>query len=70
MSRIKNLLNTQIERLKAFTQENGQTLVEYGIIVMLLAIVVIAILTVVGEDVVNLFTGVSSDFQEIESRTP
>ena len=70
MSRIKSFFNRQIERLLAFKQENGQTLVEYGIIVMLLAIAVIAILTVVGEDVVGLFTAVSSDFQEIESRTP
>jgi Flp pilus assembly pilin Flp len=70
MSRIKNFLNTQLVRLIAFTQENGQTLVEYGMIVALLSIAAFAILTVVGKDVTNLFTGVSSDFQEIESRTP
>ena len=63
-------LSKLLGQIRRYAQENGQTLVEYGIIVMLLAIVVIAILTVVGEDVVNLFTGVSSDFQEIESRTP
>jgi pilus assembly protein Flp/PilA len=65
-----DVIGRQIERIRRFTQENGQTLVEYGIIVMLLAIVVVGILTVVGGDVVNLFTGVSSDFQDIASRTP
>ena len=70
MPRIRSLLSKQLERIRVFTRENGQTLVEYGMIVMLLAIVVIGILTAVGEDVVSLFTGVSSDFQEIDSRTP
>ena len=70
MSRINSFLIQQIERARKFAEERGQTLVEYGIIVMLLAIAVFAILTVVGQDVTNLFTKVSSDFQEIESRTP
>lgn len=70
MSRFKRLLNEQIEWFLRSAREEGQTLVEYGIIVMLLAIVVIGILTIVGEDVVSLFTAVSSDFQEIENRTP
>ncbi len=68
MSRIKGFFNRQIERLLAFKQENGQTLVEYGIIVMLLAIAAVAILTLLGGDVVDLFTRVSSEFQEVESR--
>ena len=70
MSRFKRLLAEQLDRLRKFTLENGQTLVEYGIIIMLLALVVIGTLTVVGEEVTSLFTGVSSDFQEIENRTP
>jgi pilus assembly protein Flp/PilA len=70
MSRIKDYLNKQLLRLMTFAQENGQTLVEYGMIVALLSIAAVAILTVVGKDVTNLFTKVSSDFQEIESRTP
>jgi Flp pilus assembly pilin Flp len=70
MSRFKDLLSSRLQRFQIFAQENGQTLVEYGMIVALLAIVAVAILTVVGADVTNLFTGVSSDFQEIEDRTP
>jgi Flp pilus assembly pilin Flp len=70
MLRIKHFLNEQLEQLRRLPREAGQTLVEYGIIVMLLALVSISILTILGGDVVNLFTEVSSDFQEIESRTP
>jgi Flp pilus assembly pilin Flp len=70
MSRFKSLLERCLVCIQTFAPEKGQTLVEYGMIVALLAIVAIAILAVVGQDVTNLFTGVSSDFQEIESRTP
>jgi len=70
MLRIKYFLNEQLEQLRRLPREAGQTLVEYGIIVMLLALVSISILTILGGDVVSLFTEVSSDFQEIESRTP
>lgn len=69
MSRIKEFLNKQLIRLMTFAQENGQTLVEYGMIVALLSIAAFAILTIVGKDVTNLFTKVSSDFQEIENGT-
>jgi len=70
MLRIKRFLREQLERIQRHAEENGQTLVEYGMLVVMLAIVVIGILSVVGTDVVTLFTGVSSDFQEIENRTP
>jgi pilus assembly protein Flp/PilA len=62
---IKALAISQFERVWRLREECGQTLVEYGIIVMLLAIAVVAILTVVGADVTNLFTKVSSDFENI-----
>lgn len=65
MLRLIALLLRQTTLLPGSRRESGQTLVEYGMLVMLLAIVVIGILTVVGEDVVGLFTNVSSDFQEI-----
>jgi len=35
---------------------------------MLVAIAAVAVLTLVGADVVELFTSVSSEFQEIEDR--
>ncbi len=69
MSRITGVLNKQIERMRQLTRENGQTLVEYGIIVMLLALAAVSILSILGTDVVDLFTSVSSEFQEIDSRT-
>jgi pilus assembly protein Flp/PilA len=65
MPSIKALAVRQLDRLLRLREEYGQTLVEYGIIVMLLAIAVVAILTVVGADVTNLFTKVSSDFENI-----
>jgi pilus assembly protein Flp/PilA len=42
--------------------EEGQGLVEYGLILVLIAIVVIVILTVVGHQVNNVFSNVSNSF--------
>jgi pilus assembly protein Flp/PilA len=50
-------------------QQRGQTLVEYGLIVTLLAMAVVLILTTVGNDVVNLFTGLSTHLQDATSTT-
>jgi Flp pilus assembly pilin Flp len=47
--------------------ENGQTLVEYGMIVSLLAMAAVFILGFVGQDVTSLFTMVSTKFQDINS---
>lgn len=68
MSQFIRVLNEHIERFIRSAREEGQTLVEYGMLVMLLAVAVIGILTVLGGDVTEFFTGVSSDFQEIASR--
>ncbi len=38
-----------------FHDEDGQTLVEYGLLVALIALVVIAILTVLGGKIRNIF---------------
>jgi Flp pilus assembly pilin Flp len=45
-------------------RESGQTLVEYGMLVTLLAMAVVLVLTVVGQDVVGLFTGLSSHLED------
>ena len=50
------------------SSDSGQTLVEYGMIVTLLAMAAFAILAIVGQDVVGLFTSVSSSFTD--ARTP
>lgn len=50
---------SMIKRL--ILEEEGQTLVEYGLLVSLIALVVIAILTVLGQKVRNLFVTVNSN---------
>jgi pilus assembly protein Flp/PilA len=40
--------------------QKGQGMVEYALILVLIAVVVIAVLTLVGQDVSNTFTTVSS----------
>jgi pilus assembly protein Flp/PilA len=41
-------------------EEEGQTLVEYGLLVALIALVVIAILTLLGTKVRNIFVRVNT----------
>jgi len=41
-------------------EEEGQTLVEYGLLVSLIALVVIGVLTVLGKKVSNTFEGTSN----------
>ncbi|MEO8898294.1 MAG: Flp family type IVb pilin [Candidatus Dormibacter sp.] len=40
--------------------EEGQGMVEYALILVLIAVVVIVILTVVGKQVTNVFSNISS----------
>jgi len=42
------------------SKKDGQTLVEYGLILALVAIVVIAVLTILGRQLKNLFSKVTS----------
>jgi pilus assembly protein Flp/PilA len=44
---------TMIKRF--FAEEEGQTLVEYGLLISLIALVVIAVLTVMGKRISNTF---------------
>jgi pilus assembly protein Flp/PilA len=41
-------------------EEEGQTLVEYGLLISLIALVVIAVLTVMGRRISNTFNSASS----------
>jgi len=54
---IKQVIH-QLRQVKS--RRNGQTLVEYGLILALVAIVVIAVLTVLGGQLQNLFSKVTS----------
>lgn len=64
---------TFLPRMKRFllrlrpSREQGQTLVEYGLIVTLLAMAAVVILTALGGDVVGLFTGLSTRLQDATS---
>jgi pilus assembly protein Flp/PilA len=46
-----------------FAKEEGQGLVEYALILVLIAIVVIGILSLLGTQVSNVFTNVSSGLE-------
>jgi len=46
---------------RLLSEQEGQTLVEYGLLVSLIALVVIAILTVLGQKIRNLFVSVNSN---------
>jgi pilus assembly protein Flp/PilA len=41
-------------------EEEGQTLVEYGLLVALIALVVIAALTILGQKVANTFNSINA----------
>ena len=43
-----------------FAEEEGQTLVEYGLLISLIALVVIAVMTVLGNKVKNTFNAASN----------
>ncbi len=45
---------------RLFVEEEGQTLVEYGLLVALIALVVIAALTVLGRKVSNTFNQINA----------
>ena len=46
--------------LQIFRHEEGQGLVEYALIIMLVALVVFGILTTLGANVTTIFTTISS----------
>jgi pilus assembly protein Flp/PilA len=48
------------ESRRTLDNENGQTLVEYGLLAVLIAVVVLLMLTGLGQEVNNLFSTVNS----------
>ncbi len=46
-------------------EQNGQTLIDYGLIVILIAIVVIALLTATGVTINNTYTRINSDISNV-----
>ena len=60
----KEVKHTMIKRF--FVEEEGQTLVEYGLLISLIALVVIAVLTVMGS---RLRAGFSQAANQIQTTT-
>ncbi len=46
-----------------FSNEDGQTLVEYGLLISLIALVVIGVLTIMGKRISNTFNSASSNLK-------
>jgi pilus assembly protein Flp/PilA len=54
------LLAALQSRLAEVQAEDGQTMVEYALILALISVVAIAILTTVGSDIVSVFSSVAA----------
>lgn len=54
---------------RLFYEEDGQSMVEYGLILALVAIVVIAVLSAMGGQLQSLFNKVTGKLQE-QNQTP
>ena len=63
MHNVNAFLIDLIARAKPAEGEEGQTLVEYGLILALISIAAIAIMGTVGENIVDVFTGVADDLK-------
>ena len=63
MQKINEFVTRLLVKFQEIKEESGQTLVEYGLIVALLSIAAIFILGVLGQDIVDVFTKVSSELQ-------
>jgi Flp pilus assembly pilin Flp len=48
--------------IRTHTTELGQTMVEYGLILALVAAVAVVTLALLGPDLKNIFTSVAADF--------
>jgi pilus assembly protein Flp/PilA len=60
-------MTSLLAKIQDIREESGQTLVEYGLIVALLSIAAIVILSTLGQDIVNVFTEVSSELQNAQT---
>ena len=60
MRTVRAWLSSNVRRLRHIGDERGQGMVEYALILVLIAIVVIVILQVVGAQVNNVFSNISN----------
>ncbi len=59
MIRCREFALTRLEEVRDRSDESGQGMVEYALILVLIAVVVIVILTTVGHRVNNVFSNIS-----------
>ena len=59
MNRLQGFLADLIARANCAQDEEGQTLIEYGLIVALISIVAILALTAIGTNVSSVFTSIA-----------
>jgi pilus assembly protein Flp/PilA len=57
--RCREFVASQVGRMAAQSREEGQGMVEYALILVLIALIVIVILTTVGHQVNNVFSNIS-----------
>lgn len=57
--RCREFVASQLERVVAQSHEEGQGMVEYALILVLIALIVIVILTTVGHQVNNVFSNIN-----------
>ena len=67
MQKISDFVTRALVKFQSIKEESGQTLVEYGLIVALLSIAAIVILSIIGQDIVNIFTKVSTTLQDAQT---
>lgn len=60
MTSLAAKLQTRINAVKGARADKGATAVEYGLMVALIAIVIIAAVTTLGTNLTNLFTSAAS----------
>ncbi len=61
---MKNIMNWFMK------EESGQGMVEYGLILALIAVVVIAALTLVGEQIKTVFNNIAGKLTEVTKANP
>jgi len=67
LQKINEFVSRLLVKFQEIKEESGQTLVEYGLIVALLSIAAIFILGVLGQDIVDVFTKVSTELQNAQT---
>jgi pilus assembly protein Flp/PilA len=57
---LTKIYSAVMSRLTTLKSKKGQTLVEYGLILALVSIVVIAVLTLLGDQLKNIFSTITN----------